>query len=153
MREGIWNGYAGTSEFYASRHGCGDSLPLPFANVLSFIFRDKGKNLQNQVGNESPDKAVLVVGSIQQRHVDNPDVYTLGPHEISPFFKDLCIIAPEAIKRLDDQQIARFKFVTKSLPGRSIEIFSAFLVGINIILVDIQKPQCVKLAGFVLIWT
>ena len=80
--EAIGKGILRPSKFDAFGLGGGNSFCLALPYALPFVLRDKRKNLENNVAEESPDQ-ILAATRVEKRHVNDADMRNLVSHSKS----------------------------------------------------------------------
>ena len=93
LRKILEQRYFGSAAAYSPQLCGGNALCLPFFNVFSFALRDKGKYLQNQIGNKCPHK-VLTLPCVQKRHIYNANINAYFLCQDTPLPLYFLVIAP-----------------------------------------------------------
>ena len=140
-----------SAETYAACFCRGDSLALPLADVLPLVFSHEGEDFEDDVRNEASDESMSIVGRIQNRHIEYPDVCAFHSYQMPPFVFDFGIISAEAIQRLNDKQIPLANLPPKAQPGRTVEVLAALLVDKRMCLFDAGLVKCIRLSGDMLV--
>ena len=102
----VWHRHGFSAEFHTPRFCCRNTLGLTLSNILTFVLRHKGQNLKHKVCDERTQK-VFSLPCIQQRHINDTDIYLFLFCKYTPLILYLLIIASQPVDALDYEQIAR----------------------------------------------
>ena len=130
---------------------CRDPFGLARPYVLPLVFRHEGEHLQHDIGDKLSDERIRFGARIEDGHIEHEDICLYLVCDAVPFVDDHFIVAPQAVDGFYNEQIAAFEPLHKPQIVCAVEVFTAFLVAVDVVSLYSEIGECLELAGKILV--